>query len=167
MGTFGVVGGEIFIKRLLHLVDGFEPCPAPFDPEAFVEERSVQAFDDAVRLRTPDPRRAVLHVLQLQEQFIGVLVWPTAELPAIVGQHHLDLGLVRLECRQHVIVHHMHGGDGQLAGIEPRPGVAGMAVDGRLQIDLPDALERADEEGVHGDEGASVGGLDVAFPELG
>ena len=109
----------------------------------------------------------MLDVLQLQEQFIGVLVWPAAELPAIVGQHHLDLGFVRLECRQHVIVHHMHCGDGQLAGVEPRPGVAGMAVDGRLQIDLPDALERADEEGVHGDEGACMRGLDVAFAELG
>ena len=60
-----------------------------------------------------------------------------------------------------------HCGDGQLAGVEPRPGVAGMAVDGRLQIDLPDAIERADEEDVHGDEGACMRGLEVTIAELG
>ena len=149
MWSLGVAGVERFIERLLPFVHCFERCRAPFDTEVLVEQRGV------------------LDVLQLQEQFIRVLVWPTAELLAIVGQHHLDLGLVRLECGKHVIVHHMHCGDGQIAGVEPRPGEAGMAVGGGLQIDLPDAVERADEEGVYGDEGAFMRGLDVAFAELG
>ena len=42
-----------------------------------------------------------------------------------------------------------------------------MAVDGRLQIDLPDTLERTDEEGVHGVERACMRDLDLAFLELG
>jgi len=61
----------------------------------------------------------------------------------------------------------MHRGDRQLACVEPGAGVAAVAVDRGLQIDLADALERADEEGVDGDQRAGVRGLDVALPELG
>ena len=42
-----------------------------------------------------------------------------------------------------------------------------MAVDRGLQIDLADALEHTDEEGVDGDERAGVRGLDVPLAELG
>jgi hypothetical protein len=52
MWSFGVIGVDIFIERLLHFVDGFELCPAPFDPEVLGEGLAVQAFDDAIRLRT-------------------------------------------------------------------------------------------------------------------
>jgi hypothetical protein len=76
------------------------------------------------------------------------------------------LGVVRLEGRDDVAVHQVHGGDRQLGGIEPGPGVAAVAVDGGLQIDLADALERADEEGVDGDQAAGVRRLDVALAEL-
>ena len=51
--------------------------------------------------------------------------------------------------------------------VEPGPGVARVAVDGGLQIDLAHPLERADEEGVDGDQRAGVCGLDVALAELG
>lgn len=42
-----------------------------------------------------------------------------------------------------------------------------MAVDDALQIDLANALERADEEGVHRHKTTGIRGFDVAFAELG
>ena len=74
---------------------------------------------------------------------------------------------MRLEGRQHVVVEQLHGGDRHLVGVEPGPGVARVAVDGALQVDLADALEVTDEEGVDGDQIAGVMGLDVALAELG
>ena len=64
-----------------------------------VEQRSVAALDDAVGLRAVDPRGAVFDPLQLQEQLVGVLVGPAAELAAIVGEYSFDLGVVLLEGR--------------------------------------------------------------------
>jgi hypothetical protein len=50
---------------------------------------------------------------------------------------------------------------------ESGPGVAGVAVDGGLQIDLAHALEGPDEESVDGNEGFRVCGASiVAFAEL-
>ncbi len=46
------------------------------------------------------------------------------------------------------------------------PGVAGMAVDDALQIDPPDALQRADEEGIDCNQSTRVRGFDVPFPKL-
>jgi len=48
--------------------------------------------------------------------------------------------------------------------VERLPGCT--AVDGSLQIELPDPLEMVDEEGIDGDEGAGVRHFDVAFAEL-
>ena len=74
---------------------------------------------------------------------------------------------MRLEGRQDVGVEQLDRGEGQLVGVEPRPGVARVAVDRGLQVDLADALEHADEEGVDRDQGAGVRRLDVALAELG
>jgi len=60
----------------------------------------------------------------------------------------------------------VHGGDRQFVGIEPSPGITAVAIDDRLQIDLADALEMADEEGIYGDQVAGMPGLDMAFAEL-
>ena len=43
-----------------------------------------------------DAGGAVLDLLQLQEQFVGMLVGPAAELAAIIGQHRFDPGGVYL-----------------------------------------------------------------------
>ena len=59
------------------------------------------------------------------------------------------------------------GGDRELVGVEPAPGIAGAAIDGGLEIDLAHALEMADEEGVDGHQVAGMAGADVAFAELG
>jgi hypothetical protein len=57
----------------------------------------VQSLDDAVGLRALDPSRAMLDLLELQEQLVRMLVGPPAELAAVVGQHGVDRGAVGLE----------------------------------------------------------------------
>ena len=42
-----------------------------------------------------------------------------------------------------------------------------MAIEHRLQIDPANALQRADEEGVHGDKFPGLGGLDMSLSEFG
>src|SRR5580765_7497102 len=137
------------------------------DTEVLVEEGAVEALDSAIGLWPLDPRGAVFDVFELQEEFVRMLVGPATELAAIVGEHDLDLCIMVLEGWDDIVVQGVNGGDRQLRGIEPGPGVARMAVDGGLEIDLADALEGADEEGVDSDKTAGVRGFDVAFAELG
>jgi len=42
----------------------------------------MEALDDAIGLRALDPCLAVLNVLELQEQLIGMAIRPAAELAA-------------------------------------------------------------------------------------
>jgi len=167
MGTPGVVGDEVGVEVGLHLVDALVELGAAHDAEVLVEERAVQALDVAVGLRAAHLGGAVLDLLELQEQLVGMAVGPAAELAAVVREHGGDPGAQGLEGRDHVVVHDVHGGDRQLGGVQPPPGIAGEAVDDGLQIDFADALQVADEEGVHGDQVAGVPGLDLAFAELG
>ena len=91
-----IVADQVVVENGLHLVDGLEPSAAALDPEVLVEQRAVQPLDDAVGLRPLHPGGAMVDVLELQEQLVGVLVGAAAELPVVVGQHRLDLGVVRL-----------------------------------------------------------------------
>ena len=91
-------------------------------------QQTIQSLDDAVGLRTLDPSGAVLDLLQLQEQLIGMLIRPAAELAAVVGERGLDLGRVRLEGWDDVGVHQVDGGDRQLVGVEPGLSMATVAV---------------------------------------
>jgi hypothetical protein len=85
-----------------------------FDAEVLVEKRAVEALDDAVGLWTFDTGGAVFDVLELQVEFIGVLVGSSAELAAIVTENNLDLGIVCLEGGDHIVVHGVNGCDRQL-----------------------------------------------------
>lgn len=77
-----------------------------------------------------DFRGAVLDVLELQEQLIGMSVRPSADLAAVVAEAHSDRGAVRLEGGQDVATHQVHGGDRQLRGLELFSGVPRTAFDG-------------------------------------
>ena len=77
-----------------------------------------------------------------------MVVRAPTELAPVVRQDGIDPCLVGFKEWQHCFVEHMDRGDGQLAGVEPPPGVAAIAVQHGLQIHLTDPLERADEEGV-------------------
>lgn len=63
-----IVAVQIAVENGLHFLDGLEPSAPAFDAEVLVEERTVQLLDDAVRLWAPNPRGAMLDLLQLQEQ---------------------------------------------------------------------------------------------------
>lgn len=150
LGSAVVVGLQEGVEIGLHFVERLVELLAAHDAEVLVQERPVEPLDKAVRLRPPDPRGAVLDALQLEEQLVGMAILAATELAPVVGERRGDGGAMVLEDRQHVVVHDVHRGDRQLGGIEPVPGVAAVAVDDALQIDLADALQVADEEGVHG-----------------
>jgi hypothetical protein len=140
MGPLAIVCNHVFVEHGLHLVDGLKPCAAALDTEMLVQQRAMQALDDAVGLGPFDPGSPVGDAFQLQEQLVGMLVWAAAEFAPVVGQHRLDHRIVLLEGGEHVIVHQMDGSKWQLVGVQPGPGMAGMAVDGGLEIDLADAF---------------------------
>ena len=167
VGPSGIVFDEIGVERHLHLVDGLEPSLAALDAEVLVQQGPVQALDDAVGLRPLHPGLAMLDVIQLEEEFVGVLVLAPAELASVVRQHRLDGRPFGLEGRQHVLFERRHGGDRQLVQVEPRPGVAAVAVDGGVEIDLPHAFQHADEEGVNGHQRAGVRHFDVPLVVFG
>lgn len=85
---------------------------------------------------------------------------------SVVGQHGFDLRLVRLEGWDHVAVHQVDGGDGQLLWVKTRPGMALVTVDRRLKIKFSHALERADKEGIHRHQRPGMRCVYVAFAEL-
>ena len=88
--ALAIVGDKVLVERGLHLVDDLEPGAPTFDPEVFVEQRAVETFHDAGRLRTVDPRGAVLDVLELEEQLVGIAVGAPAELTSVMREHHCD-----------------------------------------------------------------------------
>ncbi len=161
-----IVVGEVGVEVGLHLLDGLVPLLAAGDAKVLIEQGKVQALDEAIALRALDQGGAVLDLLELEEELVGVANGPTAELPPVVGEHRSDAGLVLLEGRQHVVVDQVHGGDRDLVGVEPGPGLARVGVDGALQLGLAGALEGADEEGVDGHQVAPVPGLDVTLAKL-
>jgi len=111
MGSVGIVLDEVVIEDGLHLVEGLKPGAAALDAEMLVEKRAVPALDTAAGLWPVDPGSLALDLFELQEQLVGMAVLAAAKLAAVVGQHGVDLGSVRLKGRQHIIVDQLDGGD--------------------------------------------------------
>lgn len=84
VGTLSIVGDEELVQGRLHLVDGLEPGSLAFDSEVLIEQSTVEPFHDAVGLRAVDVRGAMLEVLELQEQLVGMAVGAPAELAPVV-----------------------------------------------------------------------------------
>ena len=167
MGPAGVVGLKIAVQVLLHLVERLVPGRPALDPEVLFEERPVEPLDEAVRLGPADLRGAVLDLLELEEELVGVLVGPAAVLAAVVAQDRPDLYAMLLEERQRVVVQNLNGRDRHLRGVEPGPDEAAEAVQYGLDVDLADPLQRAREKGVHGHQFTSGVDLDVPLAILG
>lgn len=55
-----------------------------------LQQHPMEALDEAVALGTSALRRPMLDLLELQEQFAGVIVRPTAELAAVVTEDRGD-----------------------------------------------------------------------------
>lgn len=97
MAPLEVVVGEEAVEVVLDLVDPLVPGGTARDPEALLEQGAVHSLDEAVGPGRADLRGAVLDVFEGQEQLVGVLLRPAAELPAVVGQdraHGRAQGLV-------------------------------------------------------------------------
>ena len=97
MGPPGVVGLKIRIQILLHLLDGLVPGRAALDPKMLLEKGAVEPLDEAIGLRPADPGGAVLDVLELQEELVGVAVRPAAVRAPVVAQDGPHLHAVLLE----------------------------------------------------------------------
>jgi len=89
----------------------------------FVQQGAVKTLDDAVALRPADLSGSVLNVFQLEEEFEGMLVRTSAELPAVVAEDGLDPRSVIFEERQDAFIEDMDRGDGNLGVVEVTPGV--------------------------------------------
>ena len=112
----------------------------------------MEAFDVPVRLRPPHLRPAVLDLLELEEQLVGVPVLGAAELAPVVAEDRLDLHPVFLEEGEYVVVQDLDRGHRHLRGVEPGPDAAAEAVQHPPDVDLAHPLQRPREEGVHGHE---------------
>ena len=58
-----IVALDVGVENRLHLLDRLEPGAPALDSEVLVEQRAMQALDDAVRLWSLDPGGAVLDLL--------------------------------------------------------------------------------------------------------
>jgi hypothetical protein len=161
-----IIDCKVDIQVDLHLVDALVELGAADDPEVLVEQGTVETFHNAITLRSADLRRAMLNLLELKEELEWVLVGPAAILPTVVAQDRVDMGAMLLEEGQDSLVEDVDGGDGNLRVVEMASGIAGMAIDNGLQVDLADAFEIPDHEGVDGDELACEISLDMTLSEL-
>ena len=84
-----------------------------------------------------------------------------AELPAIVGQHALDVDPVRLVRRQHLIMQHVDRGHRHLGEVQLGEGLGVVGIDDGLLVDLPDALDRPDVVGVLAEQVPGLRRFDV------
>lgn len=128
VGPLGIVVDKEGVEVLLHGFDVLVELPPSHDPEVLVEQGPVQALDEAAGLRSPDLGRAMLDLLELQEQLVGVAIGPAAELAAVVAEHGANPGLMGFEGWQHVSVQQVDRADRQLVRVEPSPSIARVAV---------------------------------------
>ena len=91
----------------------------------------------------------VFDVLQLQEEFVGMVLGTATEFAAIVRNHGMHKGVMLLEEGQDVVVEHVDGSHRQFGGVEPSPSITIVTVDDGLQIASSDAFEGVHMEGIH------------------
>lgn len=126
----------------------------------------MKTLDDAVALWPSDLGGSMFDVLELQKELEGMLIRPSTVLPAVVAEDGVDPRPVLFEERQDALVEDVDGRDRDLRVVQVAPGIAGVAIDDGLQVDLSDALEVSDHEGVDSHKLTGKISLDMAFPEL-
>ena len=105
-------------------------------------------------------RRAVERQVELIRMLLGA-----AELAAVVGQHRAHRQIELAIEGQHLVVQHRDGRFGLLGDVQEAERVAAEGIHHGMQVDLADALERADEEGVLAKQLARLGAFDVTLAE--
>src|SRR5262249_31513015 len=115
-----------------------------------VERGLMEAFTDAVRLRTLGLGARMIDVLDRKIQLVLVPFGIAAELAAAVSQHAQELDIVLLEERQHTVIEQIGRRDRRLAVVELGKADLGVGVDEGLLVDASNTLQIADIEGVLG-----------------
>src|SRR5262245_16030617 len=154
------------VKVTLNLGRFEIPGGAAGDTEALVEQRAVHALDEAVGPGRANLGRPMLDTVHGQEQFEGVLLGAPAVLSTIVGKDRPDGDAQRLVEGQDALVEEVTGSNGHLRRVDLREGEGAEDVDDDLDVDLPDALERAPVERVLVEQLAGLGGFDVPAAEV-
>jgi hypothetical protein len=98
----------------------------------------------------PRPGAPVIDVFHGQIQLVLMALGRATILRASIRQHPVQRNPVRLEERQHPIIQQLGGRDRRHPIIELRKAHLAIRIDEGLLVDAPDALERADVEGVLG-----------------
>lgn len=104
MRAFCIVRLDPCIEISLELVDGLVDLFAEGDPVELVEHRLVQAFNDAVALRTLGFRSRMIDVCDREVELIGVLLGIAALLRAAIGQDPENADVVVFKKRRNAIV---------------------------------------------------------------
>lgn len=112
-----IVSDEVVVEHDLHFLDGLEPGLASLGADVLVVQRMVEALDDALELRPLHFRRAMLDLLQLQQQLVGTLIGTSTELAHMAAQNDVDLRDGGLEARDDIVVHELHHRDRQLGRV--------------------------------------------------
>src|SRR5436190_1073729 len=136
-------GIEIGLQFLDRAIDLFTER----HPIELVEQRAMEALADPVGLWALGLCAAVIDVLDRQVELV-LVAFPAAELGAAIGQHPAQPDAVLIVERHHPIVEDLGGGDWRLSVIELGEGHLGVGIDKGLLINPPDALQRANVEGV-------------------
>src|SRR5262245_41924015 len=123
------------IKIGLQLGNGAVKLLAEGNAIKLVQQRLVETFANAVRLRPPCLRARVIDVLNSKIELVLVVVRLAAELSAAVGEHATDGNLVFVEEWHHPIVHQVGGGERGLAIVELGKRYLRIGVDRRLLVD--------------------------------
>ena len=104
----------------------------------------------------------MLDLVERQVELVRVALG-AAELAAVVGEHRPHRQIQVAVERQDLVVQHGHRRLRLLGDVQEAEAVAAVGVDHRVQVDPPDALERADHEGVGREQLARRPALDVAL----
>jgi hypothetical protein len=133
-------------------------------PEKLVQDGAVEAFGEVVCPRRVDFGEAVFDAVEVEIEFVR-MVLGAAELVAIVGEYRADRQVEGAVERQDVVVQHRHRRLRLLGDVQEAEGVGAIGVNHGTQVDLADALETADEEGV-GRKQRTGAALSTAFSAL-
>jgi hypothetical protein len=130
-----------------------------------IQHGAVEALADAVGLRALGLGAGVIDVLDRQIEFV-LVAFAAAILGASIGQHAAETDLMLVIERHDPVVEQFGCGDRRLAVVELGKGDLGVGVDEGLLIDPPDALQRADIEGVLRAAIARAFALELAMASL-
>jgi len=159
MGSLIVVVHQPGIQIGLQGFHGLIQLSAESQAEKFIHYRPLEAFYETVGLRATHWSMAMLDVIQLQVELIGMTV-STAEFTAIVGQYRLDTQPVLPIKRQDIIAQF-----GLLGSVQEAEGKAAVGIHNGMQVDVGHPLEMPDEEGVLAKQLAGCVALHMPFAE--